>query len=148
MDSPTQLPERLATIVELFASAPRELKLEALLDFSRKLRPLPADLAEDRSRLKAVPECQTPFFLAVEDGGEEGLRLHFDAPPESPTVRGFAGILQSGLDGLSAREIASVPQDFYRRMGLEEAVSVLRLRGMSAILARLQHIVRSEYDLG
>jgi cysteine desulfuration protein SufE len=70
------------------------------------------------------------------------VHLFFDAPPESPTVRGFAGILHSGLEGEPWQSVLDVPPDFYGPMGLDAVVSPLRLRGMSAILARLQRQVR------
>ena len=76
---------------------------------------------------------------------EDGVvHLFFDAPPESPTVRGFAGILREGLEGASWRQVLDVPPDFYTGMGLDTVVSPLRLRGMSAILGRLQRQVREQ----
>ncbi|MGH8926866.1 MAG: SufE family protein [Acidimicrobiia bacterium] len=137
------LPERLAQIVEIFKGSPKDFRVEALLDFSKRLPPLPADLAEHREKLEEVPECQTPFFLAtsVEDGH---VRLFFDAPPQSPTVRGYAGILAAGLDGESPQSILDVDNDFYLDMGLEEVVTPLRLRGMGAILARLKRQVAEQ----
>lgn len=137
------LPPRLSQIVEVLRAAPKEFRTQALLDFSRRVPPLPADLAEHRDRLEPVPECQTPFFLAtrVEDGT---VRMFFDAPPESPTVRGFAGILLAGLDGESVQTVLAVPDDFYFGMGLEEVVTPLRLRGMGAILTRLKRQVSAQ----
>jgi cysteine desulfuration protein SufE len=137
------LPPRLSQIVEVLRAAPKEFRTQALLDFSRRVPPLPADLAEHRDRLEPVPECQTPFFLAtrVEDGK---VRMFFDAPPESPTVRGFAGILLAGLDGESPQTVLAVPDDFYFGMGLEEVVTPLRLRGMGAILTRLKRQVAAQ----
>ena len=87
-----------------------------------------------------MQECQTPFFLAskIEDGK---VRLFFDAPPESPTVRGYAGILAAGLDGETPQAILEVDNDFYLNMGLEEVVTPLRLRGMGAIMFRLKRQV-------
>ncbi|HEU4750345.1 MAG TPA: SufE family protein [Acidimicrobiia bacterium] len=131
------LPERLATIVEVFRSSPKEFRVEALIDFSKRLPPLPPELAAHREELEQVPECQTPFFLASKLEGDR-IRLYFDAPPESPTVRGYAGILAAGLDGESAAAILDVDNDFYLNMGLEEVVTPLRLRGMGAIMARLK----------
>ena len=134
------LPPRLAQIVEVFRSSPKEFRIEALLDFAKRLPPLPPDLASHREELEQVAECQTPFFLAttVEDGK---VRLFFDAPPESPTVRGYAGILAAGLDGESPEAILGVDNDFYMTMGLEEVVTSLRLRGMGAIMFRLKRQV-------
>jgi cysteine desulfuration protein SufE len=137
---------RLQHIVDLFAGAPKELRLQALLEYSRKVPPLPAELASNRESLEQVPECQTPFFLAVEVGDEDRVSLHFDVPDEAPTTRGFAGILHSGLDGATAEEVLATPNDFYTRMGLSEAISSLRLRGMGAILARLKRQVAEQLD--
>lgn len=130
--------EKLAQIVALFADAPRQVRLQALLDYSRRLPPLPPRLADQPELMEKVHECQTPFFLAVEIDPDGTVRLFFDTPQESPTVRGYAGILYEGLDGASVEEILAVPADFYLRMGLQEAVSSLRLRGMGAIVTTLK----------
>lgn len=134
------MPEPLETVVERFRKAPRDLRVQALLQYARKVPPLPPRF-QDRAGLEQVHECQTPFFLAAEVDAEGRVHLHFDCPPDSPTVRGFAGILHAGLDGVAAREVLDVPTDFYTRMGLDEVVSPLRLRGMGAILARLKRQV-------
>ncbi len=132
----------LEKIVALFADAPPQVRLQALLDYSRRLPPLPARFADHPELLQRVRECQTPFFLAVEVAPDESVSLHFDVPAESPTVRGYAGILHEGLDGATATDILDVPSDFYLHMGLQEAVSSVRLRGMGAIVASLKHQVR------
>lgn len=131
----------LQRIVDLFAGAPKDLRVQALLEYSRKVPPLPPELAEHPERLEKVPECQTPFFLATELDEDDRVRLHFDVPAESPTTRGFAGILYSGLDGATSNEVLETPNDFYLKMGLGEAISSLRLRGMGSILARLKRQV-------
>ncbi len=134
------LPARLAQIVEAFSSSPRQFRLEALLDFANRLPALPPDLAADRDQLEQVHECQTPFFLAARlDDGK--VRLFFDAPPESPTVRGFAGLLSAGLDGEDPASILETENDFYLTMGLEEVVTPQRVRGMGAILFHLKRQV-------
>ncbi len=142
------MPQRLQTIVDLFAAAPRELRVQALLDYSRKVPPLPEELEAHRDRLEQVHECQTPFFLATAIDETGAVQLFFDCPPEAPTVRGFAGILLEGLEGEPWEDVIAVPPDFYSRMGLQEVVSALRLRGMGAILARLKRQIRdaSESD--
>ncbi len=139
----TTAPE-LERIVDLFAGAPKDLRAQALLEYSRKVPPLPPELAGHRELMEPVPECQTPFFLATEVDDHNRVTLHFDVPAESPTTRGFAGILWSGLNGASAETVLATPNDFYNRMGLAEVISSLRLRGMQAILSRLKRQVRDK----
>jgi cysteine desulfuration protein SufE len=134
------LPPNLERIVNLFRGAPKDLKLQALLEYSRKVPPLPERFAEHRDEMEQVRECLTPFFLATEvnDGT---VALYFDCPPEAPTTRGYAGILSEGLSGATVDEVLDVPDDFYTAMGLEEAISAQRLRGMWFILHRLKRQV-------
>ena len=135
-------PAKLQRIVDLFAGAPKDLRLEALLEYSRKVPPLPEGLAGHREAMEQVVECQTPFFLATEVDDAGAVHVWFDCPREAPTTRGFAGLLHEGLEGATVEEVLDTPDDFYTRMGLAEAISSLRLRGMGAILARLKRQVR------
>ncbi len=134
------LPAALAEIVDDFASVSDQEKLQLLLEFSRELPPLPTELQE--AAMEPVPECQSPLFLSVDAADRENVRLYFSAPPEAPTTRGFASILHQGLDGQSAEAILDVPGDFYSALGLADAVSPLRLRGMSAMLTRIKRHLR------
>ena len=129
---------QLQEIVDEFAEAPKSLRLAILLDFANNLPPVPDII--DAGALEPVPECQTPFFVAAElaDGR---VTLHFDAPPEAPTTRGYAGVLAAGLSGATVDEILDTPPDFFVGMGLSELISPLRLRGMGAILARVKRQV-------
>ncbi|MCO1596375.1 SufE family protein [Micromonospora sp. RHAY321] len=137
------MPARLAEIVDEFASAPRELVLEMLLEYADVIPPLPAD-ATDREGMEQVPECQTSFFLRARVTPERTVETLFDCPPEAPTTRAFAGILAEGLAGASAEEVLAVPDDLYQRMGLAQAISPLRVRGGTAILGRLKRQVREQ----
>ncbi len=135
------LPTPLEEIVADFADAPPDLRIEMLFEFSEKVPPLPVRLAGHHEAMERVVECQTPFFLAAEVASDDRVRFHFDAPVEAPTTRGYAGILSEGLRDATAGEVLEVPDDFYLRMGLGEAISPLRLRGMTAILRRLKRQV-------
>jgi len=140
------VPEKLQTIVDLFAASPRAVKLQALLDYSRRLPPLPPDLAGNPDLLERVDECQSPFFLKAEVAGDGTVEMYFDAPAEAPTTRGYAGIIAEGLTGATAEAILALPDDFYAAMGLSDVISPLRLRGMGAIVARLKRQVRQQVD--
>ncbi len=138
------LPEKLQRVVDRFASAPRELKGQALLRYANKVPDLPPHYADDPNRLARVHECQSPFFLATEVTEEGKVHLFFDCPPETPTVRGFAGIIREGLEGEDYSVVLDVPTTFYAEMGLEEVVSPMRLRGMRAIMAAIRRGIRKE----
>lgn len=144
------LPDRLAAVAATFRAVPAPLALELLLEHADALPPLPDALRDRPDLFERVTECQTPFFVATEVDDDRRVRLHFDAPEESPTTRGFAGILHAGLDGATVDEVLAVPGDFADALGLAKAISPLRLRGMAAILARVQRQVRSaaEPDVG
>ena len=137
------MPPKLAEIVDEFASAPREVVLEMLLEFSDAVPPLPASLA-GHDGMEQVPECQTQFFLRAEVQSDDTVISYFDCPPEAPTTRAFAGILSEGLAGATTSEILGVPDDLYGRMGLSQAISPLRIRGGSAILGRLKRQIRDQ----
>ena len=146
------LPEALEEIAQDFRALSARDRLTLLLDFSDGLPELPERYAGHEELLERVDECQTPLFLAVEvetaqdHASSQGarVRLFFQAPPEGPTTRGFAGILQEGLDGLTVGEVLAVPDDAPYRFGLGEAVSPLRLRGMVAMLGRIKRQVRAK----
>jgi cysteine desulfuration protein SufE len=139
------MPPQLAELVEEFASAPREVVLEMLLEFADEVPPLPAELAGHEG-MEQVPECQTQFFLKAEVQPDDTVRTYFDCPPEAPTTRAFAGILAEGLAGASTAEILAVPDDLYAKMGLATAISPLRIRGGTAILGRLKRQVREQTE--
>jgi cysteine desulfuration protein SufE len=139
---------RLQDIADEFNALPGPDRLQLLLEFSRELPPLPPRYAEHPDLLEPVPECQSPLFLAVEVEQDTTVHLFFQAPPEAPTTRGFAGILHDGLDGLTADEVLATPGEFSSQLGLQDLVSPLRLRGMAAMLARIKRQIREQRGLG
>ena len=135
------MPAPLAEVVAEFADVEGQDKLALLLEFAQELPPIPAEL--EQSAMEPVPECQSPLFLDVDATDPARVRLYFSAPPEAPTTRGFAAILATGLDNQPAADILAVPDDFYTALGLAELISPLRVRGMSAMLARIKRRLRT-----
>jgi cysteine desulfuration protein SufE len=141
----TPLPESFAEIVDDFHALAQRQRLELLLEFSRELPELPARYQGSHDLMEPVAECQSPVFVAVEVGAgpDDEVQIFFDAPAEAPTTRGFASILASGMKGMTAQQVLDVPDDVPMRLGLTEAVSPLRLRGMAGMLARIKRQVRT-----
>ena len=145
----------LDTLIPRFKAADRSTRLETLLDYSRRLPPLPEraspstrDGAPLPERLEAekdrgdhrVHECQTPVFLWVEL--EDGkVHIHADVPRESPTVRGFISLLARTLEGAAPEDVARVPDDLLDQLGLSETLGMTRTQGLTAILQRIKRSV-------
>lgn len=135
------LPPRLAETRDDFLALGVRDRLQLLLDFANELPELPERFRDHPDLLERVEECQSPVFIFVEvaDGV---VHLHATAPAESPTTRGFASILVQGLDGLGVDEVLALPADYPQSLGLGEAVSPLRVRGMTGMLARIKRQLR------
>ena len=138
------LPDQLAQIRDDFLDLEQRDRLQLLLEFSNELPELPEHYREHPDLLERVEECQSPVFIFVDVDDANIVHLYATAPREAPTTRGFASILVQGLAGLSVDEVLAVPDDYPQTIGLTEAVSPLRIRGMTALLGRAKRQVREK----
>lgn len=131
--------EKLNELIDEFADLEPRERLEMLLDYCDKLPPLPARYeAEKAAGLHRVHECQTPVFLWVEV--EQGqVKIHADVAPEAPTVKGFVALLVDALCGASPQQVSALPADLLGQLGLQEALGMLRSRGLNAIVQRIRN---------
>ncbi len=134
----------LAEIREDFLALEQPDRLQLLLEFSNELPELPERYQDHPDLFERVVECQSPVYIFVEVDEHDVVHLFATAPRESPTTRGFASILAQGLAGLTAEEVLAVPDDYPQMLGLTQAVSPLRIRGMSALLGRTKRQVREK----
>src|ERR1700761_847375 len=128
---------KLDEITTEMSQCDRQERIDLLLDFAKTLPPLPDRLLAHKDASHRVEECQSPVYLFVELEGDK-VALHADAPIEAPTARGFVSLLVQGLDGATAEEILSVKPDLIERIGLPEILGMLRVRGLSGVLARVK----------
>jgi cysteine desulfuration protein SufE len=131
----------LDTLIPRFKAADRQTRLETLLDYSKRLPPLPERYeAEKQQGHNRVHECQTPVYLWVEvDQGR--VHIHADVPRESPTVRGFISLLAKSLDNQTPEAEAQQPDDILDQLGLSETLGMTRTQGLTAILNRIKRSV-------
>ena len=111
-------------------------RLDTLLEFSEALPELPDRYCARREAGEnRVHECQTPVFLWTEvvDGR---VAMFADAPRDSPTVRGFVSLLIAGFSGATVGEVLAVKTTLIADLGLTEALGMVRMRGLHAILHR------------
>lgn len=138
---------KLDEIIEMFQSVDAQMRLELLLDYSKRLPPLPEKYHAQRDAgLHRVPECQTPVFLRIEPENSS-VQIHVDVAEEAPTVRGFLSILIQGFRGLDRDQIADTPLNLLERLGLSDLIRMTRAVGLSAILARIKNGARDGQTL-
>jgi cysteine desulfuration protein SufE len=131
----------LDTLIPRFRAADRQTRLETLLDYSKKLDPLPERFEREKQQgLNRVHECQTPVYLWVEVVGGK-VHIYADVPRESPTVRGFISLLARTLDNANAETVAALPDDLLDQLGLSETLGMTRTQGLTAILSRIKRSV-------
>lgn len=137
----------LEEIVTEMQEADAEERKEILIDFARKLPPLPERYVPLKDGDHRVHECQSPVFVFVElnDGR---VTLHADAPIEAPTVRGFVSLLSEGLAGATVAEALAVRNDLLSRLGLAEVLGMLRMNGLNGVLNRVRAEVLREAARG
>ena len=129
-------------LISRYKGLDRNTRLEALLDWSKKLPDLPVELLPLKEQgVGLVHECQTPVFLYVEvpDGK---VAIHADVPRESPTVRGFLALLIKQLNGATPTEVAATPNDLLEQLGLAQDLGMTRTQGLTAILGRIKRAVK------
>jgi cysteine desulfuration protein SufE len=138
------LPQKLEEIREDFLGLAVRERLQLLLEFSTELPELPERYRDHPDLFERVVECQSPVFIFVEVDDTRIVHLYAIAPAEAPTTRGFASILVQGLAGLTVEQVLDVPDDYPQTIGLTEAVSPLRIRGMTALLGRAKRQIREK----
>jgi cysteine desulfuration protein SufE len=133
-------PAPLQAIIEEFREAEPRERLDYLLEYAMDLPDLPARLLGHREQMEQVHECQTPVFLHTEINNGH-VEFFLDIPRESPTVRGYAGILVAGFDQATPDEVLRTPDDIYLLLGLQEVITPQRLRGIQALLSYMKRQV-------
>ena len=144
MANPTSsesIPPSIERVLKLFRSLPREEKMQTLVQYSKKLEPLPERFKEfDRGDF-TVPECQTRVDIFPEhvDG-----KLHFYADLDarrSPTIAAFLAILFSAINGQPPATTLAIPSDFVRIV-MESIGLGAREVGLNAMVTRLKRYAR------
>ncbi len=137
-------PPSVTSLITDFNELGVQDRLSLLLEYSDNLPSLPARYLDHPDLLERVEECQSPIYLFVEVNEDDVVHLFFSAPAEAPTTRGFASVLHEALNGLPAKVVLEVDNNFPDEMGLTVAVSPLRMNGMRAMLARIKRQIREK----
>ena len=135
------IPPSIERVLGYFRKLSREDKMQALVQYSKKLEALPERFqALDRAAF-TVPECQTrvDVFPEVRDG-----KLYFYAdldPRRSPTIAAFLAILFGAVNGHPPATTLAIPNDFVRTV-MESIGLGAREVGLNAMVERLKRYAR------
>ncbi len=131
------LPPAIDRILRLFRSMGREEKMQALVQYSKKLEPFPERFRDiDRAAFN-IPECQTRVDIIPEmrDG-----KMHFYADldvRQSPTIAAVLAIVFSAVNDQPPESTLTIPGDFVRTL-MESIGLGAREPGLNAMITRLK----------
>ncbi len=132
------LDERLDALASDFAAFEPAERLELLADLGAHLPKLNDDEAARRTAdIGRVRECLTPVWLYV-SGDPQAARVRGAAGEQASVVAGLVGVLVRVCDTRPAAEIAALPEDVLRRLGLAEGISMQRTQGFAAACAAVR----------
>ena len=135
---PAAVPASVERILRYFRALSREDKMQALVQYSKKLEPLPERLRDlDRSAY-TVPECMTRVDLFPERQPDGTLHFFADVDVRrSPTIAAFLAILLSAVNDQPPSTALAIPGDFARQM-MDSIGLGAREVGLNAMLARIK----------
>ena len=135
------VPPSIERVLRKFRMMSREEKMAALVQYSKKLEPLPERFAElDRADF-TVPECNTrvDIFPELRDG-----TVHFYADVnarQSPTVAAVLALVFSAVNDQPPATTLAIPGDFVRQL-MESIGLGAREAGLNAMVERLKRYAR------
>lgn len=131
------IPPSIDRVLRLFKSMGREEKMQSLVQYSKKLEPLPERFRDlDRADF-TVPECQTRVDIIPEvvDG-----KMYFHADlnaRQSPTIAAVLAIIFGAVNGQPPATTLAIPSDFVRTL-MESIGLGARESGLNAMITRLK----------
>jgi cysteine desulfuration protein SufE len=135
------IPPSIERVLRMFRSMGREEKMQSLVQYSKKLEPLPERFRDlDRGSFN-VPECQTRVDIIpeVRDG-----KMYFYADlnvRESPTIAAVLAIIFGAVNGQPPSTTVGIPGDFVSTL-MESIGLAAREPGLNAMITRLKRYAR------
>ena len=135
------IPPSIDRVLRQFRSMGREEKMQALVQYSKKLEPLPDRFKDIDRGSFTVPECQTRVDIIPEmrDG-----RMYFYADlnlRESPTIAAVLAIIFGAVNGQPPSTTLGIPGDFVNIL-MESIGLAAREQGLNAMIMRLKRYAR------
>ena len=137
----SSIPPSIDRVLRLFRSMGREEKMQALVQYSKKLEPLPERFKDLDRGAFTIPECMTRVDIIPEV--REG-KLHFYADlnvRQSPTIAAVLAIIFAAVNGQPPSTTLGIPPDFVRIL-MDSIGLGAREPGLNAMVTRLKRYAR------
>jgi cysteine desulfuration protein SufE len=139
------IPPSIDRVLKLFRSMSREEKMQALVQYSRKLEPFPERFRDIDRGAFTVPECQTRVDIVpeVRDG-----KMYFYADlnlRQSPTIAAVLAIIFGAVNGQPPTTTLGIPADFVSTL-MESIGLAAREPGLNAMITRLKRYAREAQE--
>ncbi len=123
----------------------REEKMQSLVQYSKKLEPLPERFRDLNREDFTIPECQTRVDIIPElvDG-----KMYFHADlnaRQSPTIAAVLAIIFGAVNGQPPATTLAIPNDFVRTL-MESIGLGARESGLNAMINRLKRYASQAQD--
>jgi cysteine desulfuration protein SufE len=135
------IPPSIDRVLKLFRSMGREEKMQALVQYSKKLEPLPERFKDLDRGAFTVPECMTRVDIIPEF---RAGKIHFYADlnlRESPTIAAVLAIIFAAVNDQAPSTTLAIPADFVRIL-MESIGLGAREPGLNAMITRLKRFAR------
>jgi cysteine desulfurase/selenocysteine lyase len=111
-------------------------RYQYLIELGEKLPPMPDDLKTECTR---VHGCQSVVHLTARQKPGTKDVLEFLADSDAELVRGLIGLLEHVYSGQRAKDVLAFDIDgYFRRLGLDQHLSLNRRNGLAAMVQRLR----------
>jgi cysteine desulfuration protein SufE len=144
----TQLPERLARLLDSLEALERTERIQTLVDIAGRFRPVPPEIASrPYPEEHRVPGCESEAYVWAKPNPSGTLDFHFAVEnPQGISAMALASILKTTLSGAALEEVAAVPADMiYRIFGRELSMGKsLGLMGMVNMVRAAANKYRSQ----
>ena len=135
---PAPVPPSVARVLQYFRALSREDKMQALVQYSKKLEPLPERYRMLNRGAFTIPECQTQVDLFPDLRPDGTLHFYADVDARrSPTIAAFLAILLGAVNDQPPSTALGIPLDFARQM-MDSIGLGAREVGLNAMLARVK----------
>jgi cysteine desulfurase/selenocysteine lyase len=133
-DSPQSAADEIAEVFEFLEDWSD--RYQYLIELGEKLPPMPEEMKTECTR---VHGCQSVVHMTARKKPGTDDVLEFLADSDAELVRGLIGLLEHVFSGQRARDILAFDVEaFFRRLGLDQHLTLGRRNGLAAMVQRLR----------